>query len=78
MHVQKFVGGCDDVKQLQTQGKLDSLLVGSMEEGQKTCSPCGVDSIVGPVYSSLFNFPATVDNRLIRLVCSPIIPVHQH
>eukprot|EP00241_Pyramimonas_parkeae_P004658 CAMPEP_0114246674 /NCGR_PEP_ID=MMETSP0058-20121206/12600_1 /TAXON_ID=36894 /ORGANISM="Pyramimonas parkeae, CCMP726" /LENGTH=909 /DNA_ID=CAMNT_0001359899 /DNA_START=188 /DNA_END=2917 /DNA_ORIENTATION=- len=63
----KFVGGCDDVKQLQTQGKLDSLLVGSMEEGQKTCSPCGVDSIVGPVYSRLFNFPATVDNRLIRL-----------
>eukprot|EP00238_Polyblepharides_amylifera_P009541 CAMPEP_0196572832 /NCGR_PEP_ID=MMETSP1081-20130531/2808_1 /TAXON_ID=36882 /ORGANISM="Pyramimonas amylifera, Strain CCMP720" /LENGTH=910 /DNA_ID=CAMNT_0041890289 /DNA_START=61 /DNA_END=2793 /DNA_ORIENTATION=+ len=65
-----FIGGCNELKSLEQSQALDSMLASAMEVGaniQESRLITGADVRATPVVSTLFNFPDTLDNRVIRM-----------
>ncbi|CAD7704182.1 unnamed protein product, partial [Ostreobium quekettii] len=74
----EFIGGCDDMKALQQAGKLIPMLKTATKQETKV-PPREDDSCVGidsqPAQGSLFWFPNTVDNRVVRLVALQVFVI---
>ena len=64
----RLIGGCNDTKASIASGEFDMLLGEDGDvEGQKVLSPLvGVDQDAPNVIGALFEFPNTVDGRVIR------------
>ena len=63
-----LIGGCNDTKAIIASGEFDNLLGGGddVEKGQPLVPLVGVDKEAPKVIGALFEFPNTVDGRVIR------------